>query len=171
MQKKDVNENFQAESTKQGEITQAIAEQRLRELGFSIDGVQIPLKSVEIDVMVTNHNDVSFPFTIKGSWRGSRPGLIRTDTLRKAIAECYLIKMETGIPAFVIASHIPHSGRGREMLQLMDRSMMFDIIHLFNDVDRLKWLLNVEAEDLVTDIQNQPNLFELIRERQVAKWR
>ena len=162
--------NFQADSSRQGEVTHEIAEERLREMGFAIKGVRVGLSSVEVDVMAENRRAIAFPFTIKGSWRGTRPGLERTDTLRKAIAECYLIKKEIGVPGFVIASHIPFKGRGRAALKLMDRRVIFDVLHLFNDRERLAWLLDATEADLEQDLMECPDLFELIRERQYAKW-
>jgi hypothetical protein len=144
--------NFQAEASRQGKIGEDLAEIRLIDAGFTIIELKAKLPGVEVDIIAENQNGIAFFFSVKASWRGDRQGLKRTDTLRKAIGEALLIKLNTGNPAIIITSHKPTKGTGKEALDLIPKDILFDVIELHNDSKRLKWLAKATERDLDYEI-------------------
>lgn len=77
---------------------------------------------------------VSFDFAVgetyleaKGSWRGRRPGCIRTDTLKKAICSGALLKgSRPGARFVLLTSHVPTAGAGLAMLNAAKRAGYID---------------------------------------------
>lgn len=141
-------ENFQGLAVSQGRIGEDLAQLRLRSYGFRIEGVRVPWPGVEVDVIATNKHDISFYFTVKASWRGDRQGCKRTDTLKKAICDCLMIHLNVGSPGIIITSHKPVDGRGLDMVRMVPRHILLDIIELNNDGKRLKWLATADEEEL-----------------------
>ena len=152
MQKQDVMKNYQAIATKQGYLVEDIADIRFGDAGFEIADKRVQLESVEIDRIYTNKHGISFFTTIKGSFRGDRPGCIRTDTLKKAIAEALFIKLEGWGPVLLATSHVPQKGRGAKMLEIIDREILFGVVDLFNGREYLEWLANATEEELRNDL-------------------
>jgi hypothetical protein len=78
-----LNANFQSSSRQQGEWFEATCRQVLEAAGFTVDAVHqaIDDAGVEVDIIATNQHAISFFITCKGSYRGRRPGVRRTDTL------------------------------------------------------------------------------------------
>lgn len=57
-------------------------------------------------------------FEYKGSVQGRRPGLMRTDTLKKGIANGALLAAVADHPPYVVlTSHLPDAGAGLAMLR------------------------------------------------------
>jgi hypothetical protein len=72
---------------------------------------------VEIDCAATSPNGTPVWFEYKGSVQGARPGLLRTDTLKKAIANGALLAATLDPrPYLVLTSHQPTAGSGAAML-------------------------------------------------------
>jgi len=73
---------------------------------------------VEIDRVARSPRGNLIWFEYKGSVQGTRPGLLRTDTLKKAIANGALLAAEPDRhPYVVLTSHLPDSGSGAAMLR------------------------------------------------------
>ncbi len=65
-------------------------------------------------------------FEVKGSNEGPRPGCLRTDTLKKAIANVALLKaVKPTACAVLVTSHIPVAGYGLEMLSIAIKAGYF----------------------------------------------
>lgn len=83
-------------------------------------------------------------FEYKGSVQGSRPGLMRTDTLKKAIANGALLRaLEDRPPFVVLTSHLPEAGAGLAMLeQARQLGYLDDVICVYrpSDTGRLRML-------------------------------
>ena len=59
--------------------------------------------------------------------QGSRPGLMRTDTLKKAVANGALLQRLVERPPYIVlTSHLPNSGAGLAMLQTAIELQYFD---------------------------------------------
>ena len=85
--------SFQASAGIQGRQFAEQCDTLLRHLGFELHGRRVLAEvGVEIDQEATSPSGTTIWFEYKGSVQGSRPGLIRTDTLKKAIAKCRKIK-------------------------------------------------------------------------------
>lgn len=146
-------ENFQASAVRQGKIGEDIAAIRIQDAGFTILETRASLPGVEVDIIAENIHGIAFYFSIKASWRGERQGLKRTDTLKKAIAEAFLISLNGLSPFVIITSHKPSRGRGMEMLKMVPRTYIYDVIELHNDGRRLNWLARATESDLEKDLR------------------
>ena len=119
--------------------------QLLRHYGFELEG---PLLNrafgVEIDCAAVSPNGNRVWFEYKGSVQGKRPGLLRTDTLKKAIANGALLAGDPNrSPYVVLASHLPQAGAGLAMLTAALRlRYITDVICIYTpgDTDRLRRL-------------------------------
>jgi len=110
---------FQAEASLQGRQFAEQCDIVLRDLGYQLAGsLNIQEVGVEIDRVATSPKSTRVWFEYKGSVRGDRPGLRRTDTLKKAIANGALIRgLKEPSPYVVLTSHLPEGGSGRAMLE------------------------------------------------------
>ena len=75
-----------------------------------------PTTLVEIDHVADHPIYGEIWVECKGSWEGDRPGLIRTDTTKKAIANAVLLSTLPGArPYWLVASHLPRVGSAGEV--------------------------------------------------------
>jgi hypothetical protein len=99
---------------------------------------------VEIDREATSPNGTIIWFEYKGSLQGRRPGLIRTDTLKKAIANGALLPaLAQRRPYVVLTSHLPVGGSASAMLTAaLNLHVLDDVICIYDpaDASRLKRL-------------------------------
>jgi glucan biosynthesis protein len=87
----------------------------------------VPEVGVEIDRVAVAPAGVTVWFEYKGSVQGARPGLMRTDTLKKAIANGALLERLVDHPPYVVlTSHLPTNGSGLAMLQSAIELRYFD---------------------------------------------
>lgn len=110
--------SFQASSGIQGRQFADQCDTLLTHLGFSLRGRRVLAEvGVEIDQEATSPTGAVVWFEYKGSVQGHRPGLRRTDTLKKAIANGALLRaLADPAPYVVITSHLPAAGSGAAML-------------------------------------------------------
>ena len=99
---------------------------------------------IELDRVATSSRGATVWFEYKGSVRGHRPGLRRTDTLKKAIASGALLHaLEDRAPFVILTSHLPERGAGLAMLDAARRLHYFtDVICIYDpdELDRLNAL-------------------------------
>jgi hypothetical protein len=111
--------SFQAYGIQQGRQFAEQCDALLTSRGFSLRGrLLVPEVGVEIDRVATAPSGSEVWFEYKGSVQGARPGLMRTDTLKKAIANGALLERLVDHPPYVVlTSHVPAGGAGLAMLQ------------------------------------------------------
>ncbi|MEZ5215271.1 MAG: hypothetical protein R2715_01465 [Ilumatobacteraceae bacterium] len=112
--------NFQASAGVQGRQFAEQCDQLLAASGFELGSCRMVVKEcgIEIDRVATTPTGREIWFEYKGSIQGNRPGLIRTDTLKKAIANGALLQGVPGAaPYVVLTSHLPDTGVGVDMLR------------------------------------------------------
>jgi hypothetical protein len=89
--------------------------------------VKLDYVGVEIDREAISPSGRVVWFEYKGSVAGVRPGLRRTDTIKKAIANGALLKvLEDHPPYVVLTSHMPEGGAGLSMLRAAQNLGYFD---------------------------------------------
>lgn len=134
---------FQSLSGLQGRQFADQCDTLLGGLGYRLDGrLVLADVGVEIDQQAISPGGRRVWFEYKGSIQGARPGLIRTDTLKKAVANGALLRGhdEPGLYV-VLTSHLPKSGAGKAMLDTAVRLRYFDdVICLYDpkQVQRLR---------------------------------
>ncbi|HZN14101.1 MAG TPA: hypothetical protein VFB78_07535 [Acidimicrobiales bacterium] len=137
--------DFQASSGIQGRQFAEQCDQLLVHYGYEI-GSRLVLKDVgvEIDRVATAPSGRTIWFEYKGSVQGSRPGLLRTDTLKKAIANgALLAALPERHPYVVLTSHLPEVLSGAAMLGAAKSLGYFhDVICIYTpaDTQRLRQL-------------------------------
>ncbi len=137
--------NFQASGVVQGRQFAEQCDQLLSHIGFKLIGkMNLRLCGVEIDQVAISPSGQEVWFEYKGSVQGDRPGLRRTDTLKKAVANGALLKASgEGKPYVVLTSHLPDAGAGKAMLDLaLEAGYMQDVICIYDPASqgRLKRL-------------------------------
>jgi hypothetical protein len=136
---------FQAAAGEQGRQFASQCDLLLRNYGFEVgQSVVVSQIGVEIDREAVSPSGATIWFEYKGSVQGARPGLLRTDTLKKAIANgALLASLEDHPPFVVLTSHLPEAGAGLAMLNAAKLlGYVRDVICIYRPADatRLKRL-------------------------------
>lgn len=137
--------DFQSSAGAQGRQFAAQCDLLLEINGFQLTGRRIERElGVEIDQEALAPAGHRIWFEYKGSLQGSRPGLLRTDTLKKAIANGALIATLAEHPPYVVlTSHLPIGGAGLGMLRTaLAARYLFDVICI-NDPADVRRLANL----------------------------
>lgn len=159
--------NFQSLSTKQGKAFEDFCLKCLKETGWDDITIDQKLPAVEVDFIAHNKHAIAFYFSAKGSERGPRPGLRRTDSFSKAVGEAYYIQRNGLGPCVILTSHMPLKGTGMEKIKLLDREMVLDILELPADLERLKWYAENTEEVIKAELAKTPSLFDVIAARKM----
>ena len=126
---------FQASSGEQGRRFAVQCDAFLQGRGWLLSAsLRSAEVGVEIDAVATSPAGEVVWFEYKGSVQGNRPGLRRTDTLKKAIANGALIRgLEGARPYVVITSHVPEGGSGDAMLRTaLTLGYLTDVVCLYD---------------------------------------
>lgn len=126
---------FQASSGVQGRQFADQCAVLLAGLGFRVGSrLLLPGVGVEIDCLAVSPGGEDIWFEYKGSVQGRRPGLMRTDTLKKAIANgALLAAMPEHPPYVVLTSHLPEAGAGLAMLRTaLELGFFADVICIYD---------------------------------------
>lgn len=120
--------SFQSQAGEQGRQFTEQCNTLLSGLGYQLHGaLRLHDVGVEIDQYATSPHGTHVWFEYKGSIQGSRPGLRRTDTLKKAIANGALLAgVDDRAPYVVLTSHLPVDGSGLAMLNTALRLRLVD---------------------------------------------
>lgn len=137
--------DFQGSSSRQGRQFAEQCDELLRNYGFALHGPLVLTEvGVEVDRVATAPSGGRIWFEYKGSIQGARPGLLRTDTLKKAIANGALLQaVDPRSPYLVLTSHVPTMGSGAAMLQAALRAgYLDDVVCVYRpeDTARLRLL-------------------------------
>lgn len=127
--------SFQASAGIQGRQFAEQCDTLLSHFGFELKGRRVLTEvGVEIDQEAVSPAGTTVWFEYKGSIQGKRPGLIRTDTLKKAIANGALLRsLPDPAPYVVVTSHLPEAGSGAAMLDAALRLRYFaDVVCLYD---------------------------------------
>ncbi len=126
---------FQASAGIQGRQFAEQCDTLLAHLGFELRGrVVLDEVGVEIDQHAVSPRGVGVWFEYKGSVQGHRPGLRRTDTVKKAIANGALLRgLADPAPYVIVTSHLPEAGAGAAMLATaLHLGYLADVICLYD---------------------------------------
>jgi len=130
--------DFQGSASRQGRQFAGQCDELLRNYGFVLAGrLLLPDVGVEVDRVAVSPRGTELWLEYKGSIQGTRPGLMRTDTLKKAIANGALLQaVDPRRPYVVITSHVPDTGAGAAMLRTaLSAGYLDDVICLYQPAD------------------------------------
>ena len=111
--------NFQTMSNTQGKQFDQMCRMLLDDAGWIVGDRPVVVREagVEIDCEALHPDFGRVWFEFKGSWRGPRPGMMRTDTVKKAIVSGYLLRSALiDVPYVVMTSHLPPVGSQGEVM-------------------------------------------------------
>lgn len=128
---------FQTAAVAQGAMYEEQCRWLLEDAGWDVLSdrpFHVDAAGVEIDLCAVRHGQRVW-FECKGSWRGDRPGLRRTDTTKKAILTGYLLRSAgIDVPYVVLTTHMPIVGSsGAVMLDLALRDRAVTAVACTND--------------------------------------
>jgi hypothetical protein len=127
--------SFQAAAGAQGRQFAEQCDLLLEQTGFTLrERVQLRDLGVEIDREALSPGGNTIWFEYKGSIQGTRPGLMRTDTVKKAIANGALLNaLDEHPPYIVLTSHLPERGAALGMLSIAQQLGFFaDVICIYD---------------------------------------
>lgn len=115
---REVGDDFQADSVRQGAAFELQAKAYLDALGFDLHGRQkFTDIGCEVDDIAEAPNGELVYFEYKGSFKGARPGMRRTDTVKKALLTGFLLRsIGDDTPYYVLTSHLPEGGAAQRMI-------------------------------------------------------
>lgn len=108
---------------------------------------RVPGVGVEMDAaIVSKATSHEYWCEFKGSWNGNRPGMMRTDTAKKALADVLLLHVAPREypPCIVLTTHMPPPGSsGRQMIETaLESGALYGIFCLSEPKDmRRLWTL------------------------------
>jgi DNA modification methylase len=138
----DFGENFQARATKEGKAAQALAEQLLTEVGFTIVAKNSRVRGtgVTINFIATDAQGVEWYFDVSGAFTSTRGGLLRTDTVWKSIGRAHALSQEKDRRIVFLTSHKPRKGSEGDIALRNADDIVFDVIEMREpeDIEKLQ---------------------------------
>lgn len=141
-------EAFQARGVRQGKAFDEQCRLVLQGLGFEVSDRPFTVADlgVEFDAEVRSKAGTVYWCEFKGSWHGPRPGLRRTDTVKKALADAFIAHAAATDypPTLFLTTHTPTPGSsGAKMLEVaLESGALLDVINVNEpkDMERLQKL-------------------------------
>lgn len=142
----DPVENFQARATQQGRVAQEIARQVLEDAGFTVvkKGYRPRGLGVQFNFLVDDEAGAQWYVDVTGAFTTTRGGLLRTDSLWKALGRALVLREELerqgldGPPRLLLlTSHLPKKGsEGDKALHAAGTSSFWDAIEMLSESGR-----------------------------------
>ncbi len=134
-------EHFQARATQEGKKAHDLARVVLENSGFEIvdDKPKVKGAGVQFDFLIASKSGRRWYVDVSGAFTTVRPGLMRTDTLWKALGRIHVVKQiqddgQDRTEVIIITSNLPKPGsEGDKALRAAGPSSVFDAIEMFDD--------------------------------------
>jgi len=132
----DDSVNFQARASREGKAAQALAEELLRETGFTIvaKNQRVRGTGVVINFIATDAADVEWYFDVSGAFTSTRGGLLRTDTVWKSLGRAHVLAQAGIEPIVFLTSHLPRKGSEGDIALSRATDIVFDVIEMRSTV-------------------------------------
>jgi hypothetical protein len=111
-------------------------------IGYMVAGRRVRFGVIgEVDLWLRSPAGLEFFVECKGSYEGPRPGLMRTDTVKKAFADCdrLAVLADRGL-LLLVTSHLPQGGEAAHILDRLCRMLPITVLQL-SPTDELKTLI------------------------------
>jgi len=140
---------FMADAVRQGIWFENTTIMATRLAGFQIQETHKVFDSgVEVDIVLSTRSGIPIYAFCKGSVKGKRPGSKRSDTVKKAIADMFLLHTTDRGPIILFTSHKPVKGVCRRMLEATARVIPFFLINPITQGDLLERLARADRGEL-----------------------
>lgn len=141
-------EKFQSRGVQQGKKFDEQCRLVLAGLGFEVSErpFVVPELGCEFDAEVKSQSGATYWCEFKGSWHGTRPGLRRTDSVKKALCDAFLARADKvdHPPVILLTTHLPvKESSGDRMIKVaLDSGGLADVVCVNEpeDMKRLKLL-------------------------------
>lgn len=140
--------DFQARASKEGKAAQQLAEEVLTEAGFEIVDRNTRLRGLGVVVNLVGRDRAGtlWHFDVSGAFTTTRGGLLRTDTVWKALGRAHVIANNrkgqsslVGVPYVLLSSHLPRPGsEGDVALRAAGPGAVFDVLAMMSTEDFLR---------------------------------
>jgi len=124
--------DFQARASREGKAAQALAEELLRETGFTIvaKNQRVRGTGVVINFIATDAAEVEWYFDVSGAFTSTRGGLLRTDTVWKSLGRAHVLARAGKGPIVFLTSHLPRKGSEGDVALRSADDIVFDVIEM-----------------------------------------
>lgn len=164
--------NFQRAAVEQGEHFAQTCLMALRYAGFEVATTKERTADmrIELDAIANNRHGIAFPFEFKGSYQGNRPGMMRSDTVKKAITTAYLFSLDemaaTMTPLVILTSNKPvDTTAAAQWLRRVSRSIILDVLNINEDRAALASYANATEAEIKRLIENNAAVIERLKQR------
>jgi DNA methylase len=124
--------DFQARASREGKAAQALAEELLRETGFTIvaKNQRVRGTGVVINFIATDAAEIEWYFDVSGAFTSTRGGLLRTDTVWKSLGRAHVLARAGKGPIVFLTSHLPRKGSEGDVALRSADDIVFDVIEM-----------------------------------------
>lgn len=137
-----VEDDFQRRATREGKAAQRLAEDVLTAAGFTITqrNQRIPKTGVTVNFVVEDEVGAQWFFDVSGAFTTHRGGLLRTDTVWKALGKASALRGRDAAARFVLlTSNLPkRPSEGDTALRAAGPNAFFDAIEMLSDEGRTR---------------------------------
>lgn len=128
----DDSADFQARASREGKAAQALAEELLKETGFTIvaKNQRVRGTGVVINFIATDADDIEWYFDVSGAFTSTRGGLLRTDTVWKSLGRAHVLAQNVKGPIVFLTSHAPRPGSEGDVAIRKSEDIVFDVIEM-----------------------------------------
>ena len=136
--KQDVkgHDRFQARAAEEKKAVQAIAEGVLSQAGFKVTAHNYKLPSLGLTVgfVAEDKRGKEWYFDLSGAFTTTRGGLLRTDTMWKALGRAHVLAAHKIGPVVMLTTYLPLAGSdGDRSLRAVGPQGFFDAIEMLSD--------------------------------------
>lgn len=135
-------ENFQRRATREGKAAQRLAEDVLEAAGFTIAqrNQRIPKTGVTVNYVAEDDLGNQWFFDVSGAFTTHRGGLLRTDTVWKALGKASALRGRAQASRFILlTSNLPkRPSEGDTALRAAGPHAFFDAIEMLSDEGRTR---------------------------------
>ncbi len=138
----DTGDDFQARATREGQAAQQIAKLVLERAGFQIAGTNVKARGlgVTINLQARDLEGELWNFDVTGAFTTTRGGLLRSDSVWKALGRASVLANNDYGPAeangrlVLLTSHLPKPGSdGDRAMRKVGPTGFFDAIEMLSD--------------------------------------
>jgi DNA modification methylase len=124
--------DFQARASREGKAAQALAEELLKETGFTIvaKNQRVRGTGVTINFIATDAADVEWYFDVSGAFTSTRGGLLRTDTVWKSLGRAHVLAQNVKGPIVFLTSHAPRPGSEGDIALRKSEDVVYAVIEM-----------------------------------------